>query len=296
MQEINKNAVPNLLVQNLPNREYQKTKAISRSLISALKVSVANFRRIRDQEGLFEGTSAMRRGSLVHALALTPEILEKEFFIAPKIDRRTKEGKSYDVEKEKLLQGDRERVFEEELEEAYIIASSLAKDKNFSEIMKGEIHKEPSIFYNCPLTNVRCKTRPDIWDPKRKIICEVKTSNDFLNFSKSARAYDYHIQAAMQIEGIRIACNAEIDEFYFCVVSTVAPYDVVTYKIDRETLDVGRSELQDALVIIEATENESNLRKDLETVRELSFNSFQKISPFSHLLSAYHISENVLPF
>jgi len=279
------------IVPDLTAKEYHAEPGITRSMISALKISLAHFCRVRDNQSLKEPTSAMKIGSIVHSLALNPSLFQKEFFIVPKIDRRTKEGKLYDKETEIILQGERERVYEEELKIAHDIALSLSKDKNFSEIMKGNILNEASIFYTCPDTNLLCKTRPDIWNKDRNIVCEVKTTNDFINFDRSVRAYDYHIQAAMQIEGLEIMSKTKIEDFYFVVVSTIPPHDVVTYKMDYETLAQGRQEMKDALTVISIAQEENQWNKDLETVRILTLKSFQRTNPFSHLLKAYHIYE-----
>ena len=89
------------IVRHLPIQVYHSGEAISHSGIVQLLKSPEHY--LQYKMGSVEPTPAMEFGLAFHSFVLEPEAFSKDYVLAPKFDRRTKEGKEtaakWDVEK-----------------------------------------------------------------------------------------------------------------------------------------------------------------------------------------------------
>ena len=79
------------IVRDLPIQVYHASEAISHSGIVQLLKSPEHY--LQYKTGSAEPTPAMEFGSAFHGFILEPEVFSKDYVLAPKFDRRTKEGK-----------------------------------------------------------------------------------------------------------------------------------------------------------------------------------------------------------
>jgi hypothetical protein len=113
----------------------------------------------------------------------------------------------------------------------------VAKSKPWIEMIEqGE--EQLSIFWQCPETGLKMKTRPDV--VFGDCIIDIKTAEDGspASFAKDCANYDYPIQALMQIEGVR-STGREVNSYYWAVFEKKAPYNATLYEFtwdDQEAL------------------------------------------------------------
>ncbi len=152
---------------------------------------------------------------------------------------------------------------------------------------------EKSIFWKDEETGLICKTRPDIWNDSINILCDLKTSISANphDFPYALKAYDYHIQAAMQIDGVFHATGQLIENFYFLVPPKKEPYMPYIYGIDQKTIEWGRREYKSALKIIKTCTEINKWNLDRIKVNLIELNDFTTNSnSFNHLMERYNVA------
>jgi len=79
-------------------------------------------------------TDAMKMGSLIHCLMLTPDDFANQFFVSPEINRRTKDGK---VEWEKIQEDNKDKIIVtyEDYAHASRVSSNALSNKNIEQLI-----------------------------------------------------------------------------------------------------------------------------------------------------------------
>ena len=241
--------------------DYYANKALSHSKLSCLAQNPMEFkmRYVDDPPTLPPKESdAFAMGHAVHCLALEPESFSDRFFVLPKIDRRTKEGKAayaeiQEASKSKtLLDGD-------DYADAIACVQALNNHPKFATIMAQP--KRVEVPFEFDLFGHKFKAKPDCIVDSMRLIVDIKTTDDASphRWQWSAVDYGYHRQAWIYQKAIEAACGAEY-RFIFAVVEKPKPSTrgipptVALYELDIETVMMGR---EDVLTL--ATDYETRL-------------------------------------
>lgn len=129
----------------------------------------------------------------------------------------------------------------ESLETIKEMLKSCKEDKTITNIIfdPEETIFQSSVFWTDKKTKLKLKTRPDLMQPRRSIVTDVKTTLDGspTKFARDASNYDYYLQAVQQIDGIISAgIMPKIKNYFYLVVEKVAPYNATLYEIEDEDL------------------------------------------------------------
>jgi len=144
-------------VRNLPINDYHAGEEISHSGIVKLLKSPEHYMQYKI--GGEEPTPAMEFGSAFHAFILEPEVFAKNYVLAPKFDKRTKDGK------ESAAKWDEENVGKTPLAADQIEALTAMRESAFKHagaakmLAKGEA--ESSLYWTDEITGLKCRIRPD---------------------------------------------------------------------------------------------------------------------------------------
>jgi len=278
-------------IYDLPIREYHKLKAISRSAISELKKSPLHYweKFINPEPKEEKSHPALNLGNAVHTLVLEPEKFLDEFAVMEKVDLRTTKGKEYQKLFDENSQG---KIILKE--EDYLLAKNISQEilnhPSVSVILKDSFSVEKSIFWIDEDTELVCKARPDIWSHSLGVIFDIKTTNDASpeNFMYSIRKYNYHIQAAMQIDAIFKNTGEMVKGFSILAAPTEAPHKPYIYMLDDDTIKQGRYEYQSALKIIKKCMDNNRWDLDREEVIPIGMPHFSlNTNPFFKLMEIY---------
>lgn len=232
--------------------DYYASKALSHSKLSCLAQNPMEFkmRYVDDPPTLPPKESdAFAMGQAVHCLALEPESFSDRFFVLPKIDRRTKEGKAayaeiQEASKSKtLLDGD-------DYADAIACVQALNNHAEFAAIMAQPRRVE--VPFEFDLFGHRFKAKPDAIIDSMKLIVDIKTTDDASphKWQWSAVDYGYHRQAWIYRNAIELShANKEpVTESYrfiFAVVEKPKPSTrgilptVALYELDNDTMRMG---------------------------------------------------------
>jgi hypothetical protein len=232
-------------VRNLPIADYHAGEEISHSGIVKLLKSPEHYLQYKNGED--ESTPAMEFGSAFHAFILEPEIFAKEYVLAPKFDKRTKDGKETAAKWDEENAG-KTPLTAEQIEALTAMRTSVLNHAGASKMLsKGEA--EASMFWTDDITGLICRIRPD-WlfeggmaDLKS---CIFASKSDF---AKAVANLGYDIQAAFYIDGMKAVTGKSVD-FFFAAVEKTAPYSTACYKASQEMIEVGRAKYRGALELL----------------------------------------------
>jgi hypothetical protein len=233
------------IVRDLPIKIYHASDAISHSGIVQLLKSPEHYKNYK--EGIVEPTPAMEFGSACHSFILEPELFAEEYVLAPKFDKRTKEGK------EAAAKWDEENVGKIPLAAEQIDALAAMRVSVFNHTGTAKIlsagEAETSLFWTDEYTGLQCRIRPD-WMFDRGIAdlksC-ITASKD--GFSKAVANLGYDVQAAFYIDGMKAVTGKTVN-FYFIAVEKSAPFSTACYMASQEMVEVGRAKYRGALELL----------------------------------------------
>ncbi|MBK8751750.1 MAG: PD-(D/E)XK nuclease-like domain-containing protein [Candidatus Competibacteraceae bacterium] len=187
-----------------------------------------------------EPTAAMRFGTLVHALVLTPETFGDEFVRADSIHRRSHEGKA---EYAARLESGQRIVTTKDYQAALRIVKAIRQHPVAGPLFKiGEPEKILTVQREPPLLPL--KGRLDWLSPQPAIV-ELKTATDArkAGFLRAVYRHGYHLSAAFYRKLASEATGTPEDTIphTFVVVETQPPYAVAVYPSSERLLAEGRA-------------------------------------------------------
>lgn len=224
----------------LSNADYHSGTGISCTGLKKIAVSPAHFKR-----GEFKQTAAMFMGSATHSAILEPESFAKQFVTMPDgKDRRSKEYKDLAAEfgaDNVLSAGDASQI---KMMQKAVRANPVANKWLYQEQGRNEL----SVYAKDPETGVLVRCRFDrLLD--RGFSPDLKTTTDASprGFSNAIAKYGYAFQAAFYMDVYYWATGQRLEGFGFVAVESKAPHNVMCYRLDDESIEIGRSQYRQAL-------------------------------------------------
>lgn len=199
-----------------------------------------------------EPTPAMQLGTAFHTALLEPDRFGETFVVAPKFDRRTKDGKAA-AEAWEAENAGKTALTAEQMEAIQSMAYLVRCHTGAAKLLSSGL-AEMSGFWVDPGTGIECKCRPDWLAMEGNTITgivDVKTCCDASadGFARSIASLGYDVQAAFYQDGIKTLTGRTIP-FYFIAVEKDAPYAVAAYKAGDEVIEVGRAKYRGALQLL----------------------------------------------
>ena len=227
-----------MITTELTNEQYHATPGFSSSVLKTFisqSPKAAWERYIRPDRPKEHPSKAMLLGTMVHTLVLEPENFEKDFPAGGELPL-TNTGRM------------REKTFHETISKAKAVADAVKRHPMARGVLypSGAIY-ESSFFEDCPKTGLKLKCRPDALLPENWAV-DLKTTSTGLTtgFPYQARSLGYHLQEAFY-RYVLECCGATVSRFFFVVVETVPPHDVVVYELNSSILSEASVRVADAL-------------------------------------------------
>ena len=219
-------------MEQISNAEYRKKEGISASDLKRMMKSMATWKYEKDHPDETD-SPAFKFGRAFHKMCLEPYDFDNEWIVAPKFDRRTKEGKEAAAAFEKQAEG-KEVIDEETYQTIFDMKDELYRTPCVKKLIAGE--HEKSFFWTDEQTGIKCKCRPDSVGKlgDEHIIIDLKTCSNAETsaFMKDAIKFGYDIQAAHYIEGMKSITGHDY-KFVFIAVEKAAPYLVNVLEADE---------------------------------------------------------------
>ena len=225
-------------LHDISNDDYHASEGVSRSALWTFKELPKKYwhqylsgEYIRPKQ-----TDAYLIGNMVHTKLMEPHLFDDQYFVMPKVNRVTKQGK-LDYAAYLAESGDKELVNEEQIAQVNGMVESALEQEVIRDVLEGA-KIEQSIYWTDKETGILCKARPDIWnDP---LGADLKTTEDagLRAFQLSAMKYGYFMQAAMIYEALN-SIDMPFERFLFICIEKKKPYSVGMYLLDDDALKFG---------------------------------------------------------
>lgn len=222
----------------LSNADYHRHPAVSKSHLDRVAKSPAHYwaRYLDPAREPEEPTAAMVLGTALHTAVLEPQLWDEQFAV-PKhaFDRRTKAGKELAAAFEAEAEG--KTVLQlDDAERIRRMAAAVHQHPASNFLLHLPGSREASYFWQDSATGLECKCRPDWHSEDRRLIVDVKTTEDASprGFQRSVANWRYHVQAAWYLQGL----GAE--QFLFVCVEKSPPYLVAVYAATPAMIAAGQ--------------------------------------------------------
>lgn len=238
------------LYLGIANADYHSGPGISKSGLDLIARSPLHYwaAYIDPERKPREESDAMFVGTAIHAAVLEPDEFDSTYLPAPKIDRRTKEGKAMAADLEAMAIEQKRLLIDEEDYKACLAIRDQVRLHPAAKVLFGDGVAEQSGYWTDDETGILCRVRPD-W--LRTDICvDVKSTEDASpqEFRRSIVKWRYHVQAAWYLDGLA-AIGHPVDAFIFCVFEKKRPYASAFYYADADMIEIGRREYRKNLRI-----------------------------------------------
>jgi len=227
---------------DISNRLYHADKScVSSSALKELLRSPAHYHAYLSGERSTE-TPAMLFGTAVHTRLLEPDVYATEYVVSPFTDRRSKESKEFE-----LANASRQIITQEQADLLERISDSVSSHKTANHLIKSGL-KEQTIIWQDRETGIWLKIRPDCLSIEEGICLDVKKTQDATPdaFGRTCVNYDYDVQAALYLMGLREVMERDFD-FAFLAVEERPPCGCALYAAPLEMLHRGTIRVRKAL-------------------------------------------------
>lgn len=198
-----------------------------------------------------ETTPQMLFGSALHCHMLQPNEYHRRFKVAPKCDRRTKEGKAMYEEFQSTL-GDAEVLTADQLATVHACVGALLKNDYINQAFCSDVRRVNEQPITFEYAGMKCKALPDMLLPDAAILFDLKTTNDPSPgaFERTVTDRGYHRQAWFYREALRRTQDLDC-EFVFVCVRNVFPHETATYTLDDKMYEIAEKEINAAITGIQ---------------------------------------------
>lgn len=235
----------------LSDAEYFAAPGLNQSGVKDLMQSAKHY-YARNIEGKRKPpTPAMQFGSLVHLAILQTDEFEKRAYFEPVLDKRTIAGKAdFKIWQDAMPEGaivvpieDKEPLFK-------MIASW--KEHPLYEKLKDSCEFEQAIFWKDEATGVLCKAKFDLVTVKpiehKGIVIppglcgDLKTTTDARadEFIKSIFNYEYDIQAAWYLDGLKASGISDGESYLWFALEKDSPYEIEAHTMESVYFESAR--------------------------------------------------------
>lgn len=248
----------NTLIYAMSNDDYHAHPAVSSTQCKELLKSPWLYSYNRDNPK--EQTPSQAFGSLVHTIVLEIDSVESRYFVAKKPKRTTKEGKARYAE---LLQecGERLWIDTDEWRKAVDMVYNLSQSVAGKLLLSGG-NAEVATFWQDNKTRTHCRAKCDYINVEAGYMVDVKTTSSLASeagFRATVEKYQYHLSAAMYVDGFKRATGKDLD-FYFVVLESSQPYNFGIYKLGADLLARGHALYREALSVYQLHSDTDNFK------------------------------------
>lgn len=230
-------------IANMPNDIYHAHDGrISNSGLKHIARSPAHYQAYMHEDK--KQTRNLVLGKALHCAVFEPDIFYQEFHLLRTAhDRACSE---YKTAKKEF--GEEFVLVAPEVDKIEGIIKSLANNKAASDLLKQGGHCELSGFSKDPETGVLCKHRFDkLLNDGRAVDLKSTIDARYYPFSKNILTYGYHQQQAFYADQHEWITLDKLQDFLFIAVESSAPYSCIVYRIDNESVDIGRRKYRESL-------------------------------------------------
>jgi len=224
------------------DKEYFWGKGLSNSGLGKVNKSIDHY--FYDE---YVETASTILGSAIHCYILEPDRFDDRYAVAPKLDRRTKDGKEGWKAFEESLKGarkdgrDKKPITNDDMGTIVNMRKSVMNHPLAGGLFKNGIAEE-TIVWNNKETGALLKGKTDWRMPEEKVVVDLKSTKDGSPYSlaRSMFSYRYHVQNAIYLDGVKEITGEDDYRFLFVFVEKFPPYAISVIELDSDAYTIGQ--------------------------------------------------------
>lgn len=231
--------------------DYARWPAINFSKLKNIRKTASKCRYEMDHPK--SPSPAMVLGSSLHVATLEPAQFEKQFYIRPECDRRTKEGKEIYANALREAAGRMMLDDGDEIGMVRNMAAAIHASKAARPFLQAAGQNEVSALWQDEETGLMCKARMDRFIPSfapfgMPVIGEIKTSRDASTwaFGKDCHTMGYAAQSGCYRSAVKAITGSDAAHV-FIVVENLPPHDLCVHMLDDQSLQTGLLQYREML-------------------------------------------------
>jgi hypothetical protein len=189
-------------------------------------------------------TPAMKVGTAFHTLVLEIEHFDERYFLAPKVDLRTSDGKRRLKDAESENEG-KISLSPKDWDMIHEMAESVRSHPLANDLLSNGV-AEQTLMWNDKETDVLMKGRIDWINQEYRTVIDLKScqdaSRDHVEKDLWSTAFRYNVQASIYTDGAKSVFDSESWAFNFVFVEKKPPYGVQIVDLEEKGLSVGRDQ------------------------------------------------------
>lgn len=220
---------------------YASIDAVNQSYLKEFAKSAKSAKYWKSMGGR-EQTPAMAFGQALHLAILEPQNFDAEVLAIPKVDKRTKAGKTAWANFQRQSEG-RIILDPDDMDRVKQFALSILDHPTARDLFKNRGSNELSIVWTDPETGIRCKARLDRYTEylSYAVVVDLKSCQDVEKyaFQRTITKLSYDIQGGFTLMGLDVlrplpngAPKQRI--FMWLAVESEGPWDVGVYEMVDE--------------------------------------------------------------
>lgn len=224
-------------------QEYFSRNELSNSDLGLIKKSIEHYLRKFDAR---EDSEALKFGSAFHSFILENDKFFQNYVVAPKFDKRTKQGKE-DFALFESENAGKNLIDESDFERLNQMRLAILKHPIAKQLVESHGSIEHEIYFE--QHGEPCRMKADKIIPEKKIIIDLKSTQDCKLESciKSILNFEYYRQAAFYLAGAKAEYFQDF-RFMFVFVEKTAPYLVQVVELTPEFLEYGQNEIKSLIL------------------------------------------------
>lgn len=223
------------------NDAYHESEGVSKSGLWTLYTKTPfHFRYVERK-----ASNAFDLGAAAHTAILEPEEYEARYYRGPD-DRR---GNKWKEAQDFAAFSNMECLTSGDYDMALVLRDTAMTCIPLQLMLDGEAIRETSAYHVDKETGITVRCRPDIYNPKHKLIGDLKTTADAspAGFQKAVGSFGYHVQEAIYSPTWAQAGGGEVEGFFFIAVEKSEPPIVAVYELDAAAVAEGHAIYRKAL-------------------------------------------------
>lgn len=231
----------------VPDVVYFQSNRLSQSVLSRVISQSPRHAKHYYDKG-FESTDAMDFGTMVHKLLLEPEDFKAKYAVAPKVDRRKKEGKELWTAFMEENPG-KEIITKDDYDKAkYMLDGFIANDAAVNLVACGQY--EVAMFWTDVETGLKMKAKVDSIDFEKHRLGDLKTTLSCADRSliTTIKKYNYAFQQAAYSDGYE-ALKSVYPQFEFIFVDKCNPSTTRLIKLSESVVAKAQQDYNRAIEI-----------------------------------------------
>lgn len=232
---------------------YQDKEHLTNSMMGWLKKSPAYFKsQLESQAG---ATEAMVFGSAFHCRILEQDKFDEQYYVMPKLDKRTKQGKE-DFATHTKLAGDKIIITLQQFSKILAMEKAILSNKDMSKLFESNdgvsetvnVWEEKIRDDNDETHIIKCKSLIDYRIDSEDLVIDLKTTTSVAAFTSSIKKFGYDRQAAFYLRGLQANNLVSQDaRFVFAVVEKEEPFEIAMFELDKSVIEIANNEIDNLL-------------------------------------------------